>query len=140
MGDKLSVIGESLNTEQHLRRLRIRLTVIYAALMAVALIILSLLVVNADQRVRSSEMNTDLLTRAQFGASLLSFDDGHVNTAEFRENDDITGGYPQLWVFEPTGIEDRPVRIVAGPSENYFRDGDWLGVAEATIAEETSTM
>ena len=50
-----------MDTARHLRRIRIRLTVIFAVMMAVALGVVTVLVIDADRRVRDSEMSSELL-------------------------------------------------------------------------------
>ncbi len=124
-----------MNSTQHLMRLRLRLTLIYAAVMAVALAIFALVVINADRRVRASEMDSDLLAQAQVGAQSLFFEEGDVVVDLFRE-EELTESYPQLWVVAASGGPEDPVWVAAEPAENYFPGADLEDYARSVLFEE----
>ena len=123
-----------MNTGRHLQRLRLRLTVIYAVVMAVALAVFALVVINADRRVRASEMDDDLLATAQLGAQAVFFEEGELVVDRFFE-EDLAESYPQLWVVEAAGGPEDPVWVAAEPEDDYFQ-ADLEDYARSVLFED----
>ena len=123
------------SSARHLQRLRLRLTIIYAAVMVVALAIFALVVINADRRVRSSEMDADLLATAQLGAAALFFEEDELVVERFIE-EDLAFSYPQLWVVRAAGGPDDPVWVAAEPDENFFPEADLEDYARSVLFDE----
>ena len=128
-----------MDTARHLRRIRIRLTVIFSVMMAVALGVVTVLVIDADRRVRDSEMSSELLTTAQRGAQALYFnEEGDLDARDFEAADTLLWSYPQLWVFHVDDDAEFGVSPIAGPAENYYPDADteWLQEYAAAVIFE----
>lgn len=128
-----------MKTEAHLRRIRIRLTVVYALMMGVALFALALLAVNTDERVRNSDMNEAMLGAAQFGASGLVFDEDEIVLTNFVDESEFVEHYPQLFLFVPDDEVEEPfVSEVAGPVDSYWPDADIRWYASGVINDGTN--
>jgi two-component system, OmpR family, sensor kinase len=119
-------------TDRYLRRLRWSLTALFAVATLVALAILVAVAVRIDSDLRWSAMGETLLARAQLAGGAIYFDDDRAAVGErFLADDALTGGWPQVWVFE---IEDDGVLALVGPAEDWF--GLELGEAAARVAFE----
>lgn len=128
-----------MKTETHLRRIRIRLTVVYALMMGVALFALAFLAINTDERVRNSDMNEAMLSAAQFGASGLVFDEDEIVLTNFVDESDFVEHYPQLFLFVPDEDGEEPfVAQVAGPSDSYWPEADLRWYASGVINDGTN--
>lgn len=108
-----------MSADRHLRRLRWRLTAVYAAVMAVSLVAFSFLVIGADRRVRAGEMDQDLLAQAQLGANAVSVtEDGELIADRYYDEPELFAGYPLVFVVG-AGPEGG-LWLAAGPED------DWL--------------
>ena len=111
-----------MNTDQHLRRIRLRLTLVFAAVMGLALLVLALLAIRTDERVRESELSADLLSRAQAGANAIFFDEeGSLVLDDFEADDGLVNGYPQLYVYSSFD-EEGPLIRIHRPPEPFYDD------------------
>lgn len=120
-----------MTTVEFLKQTRLRLTLVYAAVMAAVLLAFSALVISADTRVRSAEMDQDLQTQAQRGAAALFVDEeGRVVAERFVEDGDLTNAYPQLWAIAAT---DDGIDVLVGPEDDYFPEADLEGLALAVL-------
>jgi len=105
-------------TERYLQRLRLRLALLYAVAMVIALGILVYVVLQVDEDLRWSDMSEVLLSRAQQAAGTVVFTaDGDVVVDRFESDSDLTEGWPQAWLFELDGNE---VYALAGPREDWY--------------------
>lgn len=105
-------------TDRYLQRLRLRLALLYAVAMAIALGILVYVVVRVDADLRWASMNEALLSRAQETASSVVFaEDGSIIIDRFLEDESLTDGWPQAWLYELSRDE---IFALAGPTEDWY--------------------
>lgn len=124
-------------THRYLQRLRLRMALLYAVAMVIALGILVIVVVRVDENLRWSDMNEVLLTQAQEAAGSVVFaEDGTIIIDRFYDNENLTEGWPQAWLFERSGEE---VYALAGPNEDWY-DADLDSYAEAVLFDEVTWL
>ncbi|MGF1666455.1 MAG: sensor histidine kinase [Acidimicrobiia bacterium] len=117
-------------TDRFLRRLRWSLTALFAAATLLALAVLVVVAVRIDSDLRWSAMGETLLSQAQLAGESIYFDADRAAVGDrFLADESLTGGWPQVWVFE---FEDDGVLALVGPSEDWF--GLELGEAAARVA------
>lgn len=112
-----------LNTQEHLKRLRIRLTLVYAIVMAAALLFLSGYVIRSYVDVQTREAEAHLLESAQQAASVVYFNEEGDLIVDGYYDEDLQYAYPQLWVLEESSNSEG-FDIVAAPSESYFQEAN----------------
>ena len=104
------------------------MTALFAAATAIGLAILVVVVIRVDTDLRWSAMSEALLEQAQAGAGAVVVDDG-VDVDRFLSDATLTGGWPQVWIYEADGDEAFPA---AGPVDDWY-DAELDGYAAAVI-------
>ena len=108
------------------------MTALFAAATAIGLAILVVVVIRVDTDLRWSAMSEALLEQAQAGAGAVVVDDG-VDVERFLSDATLTGGWPQVWIYEADGDEAFPA---AGPVDDWY-DAELDGYAAAVIFDGT---
>lgn len=117
-------------TDRHLRRLRWSLTALFSLATAVSLAVLATVALRVDSDLRWAAMSESLLSRAQQAGASIYFDDERNAVGDrFLADDDLTGGWPQAWVYE---VDGDAVLALVGPDE------DWYGVDAAEAAHRVA--
>ena len=92
-----------------LRRLRISLTLLFTAAMAVGLGALAVLVAHKDSEARLDSLESTMGRRVTGASRLIYYSNrGRLRLDGLRE-DDLTAGTPEIRVFDGTGARPRPV-------------------------------
>jgi signal transduction histidine kinase len=118
-------------TDHHLRRLRWSLTAWFSLALAVSLAVLTIVTLRVDSDLRWAAMSESLLARAQQAGASIYFDDERNAVGDrFLADGDLTGGWPQAWVYE---VDGEAVLALAGPDE------DWYGVDPSEAAQRVVT-
>jgi signal transduction histidine kinase len=112
-------------TQRSLRRLRRELAALFGVTTMLALGVLSVVVFRIDDDLRWARTEEVLVNRAQQAAAAVAVIDGDLVVDRFEADDELTGGWPQVWVH---GFGDEGLEAVAGPTE------DWYGVDVAAAA------
>jgi signal transduction histidine kinase len=95
-----------------LRRLRLSLTLLFTAAMAVGLAALALLVIHKDSEARLDSLQGAMGRRVSGASRLIYYSNaGRLRLDGLRE-DDLTAGTPEILVFDGTGAHPR--RVFAG--------------------------
>lgn len=81
-----------------LRSLRLRLTLLYAIVSALALGTLGAFLLIADERLRSNSLDADLRLQATQGVRSVWFDNETFHSESFVGDDSLVAGFPQLYV------------------------------------------
>lgn len=111
-------------TQRSLRRLRRELAALFAVTTMLALGALSVVVFRIDDDLRWARTEEVLLDRARQAAGSVAVIDGDLVVDRFEGDDELTGGWPQVWVH---GFGDSGPEAVAGPTEDWYE----VDVAEA---------
>lgn len=84
---------------RRLQRLRLRLTVVFALASAIGLVVLTLVAVTTDRRLRDDEIRAETQRRARSAQVLIAYDQGRLYLDAFVE-DEIANSSPQLFLIE----------------------------------------
>ncbi len=130
-----------MSTAAHLRTARIRLTLAYGAVMAVVLVVMALLIVAVDLRLREAEAAGSLLEAAQRAAADVTIDpNGDLDMTVFLADETVRGGYPQAWVMAVDSEAPDGIRIVGRPYEDWLGAPPVVDVAVGVIDEDATWM
>ncbi len=98
-----------------LRRLRLSLTVLFTAALAVGLAVLAALVLHKDSEARLDSLESTMGRRVTGASRLIYYsNEGRLRLDGLR-GDDLTVGTPEVRVFDGTGPRPRPVFASNGP-------------------------
>jgi two-component system OmpR family sensor kinase len=92
-------VTEQRVASRPLRRLRWRLTILYAGVSALGLIILAVLAARTDQQQRDTQLHDEMRLRANTAVALLYYEDDKLQL-DGLVDDDVTIGSPYLVVLE----------------------------------------
>ncbi len=130
-----------MKTAEHLRTARIRLTLAYAAVMAVVLVVMALLIVAVDLRLRESEASGSLLEAAQRAAADVTIDpDGNLDMTVFLSDEAVRAGYPQTWVMAVDPDAPDGIRTVGRPYEDWLGAPPLVDVAIGVVDDDATWM
>jgi len=98
-----------------LQRLRLRLTLFFSLTSAVGLVALTLVALSTDRRLRDEDLHKEMERRVHTAQSLLDFDVEEGIILDFFEEDDISIGSPQVYVFDQPDDENAPLHLAYAP-------------------------
>ena len=107
-----------------LRRVRLRLTLLYAVISAIGLGTLGAFLLITEGRLRSNALNADLRLQATQGVRSVWFDNETFHSEAVSGDETLHSGYPQLYVvLRKDGAEDGTpgVDAVVTPRSPYYR-------------------
>jgi two-component system OmpR family sensor kinase len=112
--------------ELRLRRLRWRLTALFAATFALGLSVLAVVVISTDGRLRSDRLDSSLLAQAQNADRRVTFDDqNRVRTESLVAESTWARAYPQVYVVtdqRPTVETVTATTVTSGPNTELTPD------------------
>lgn len=111
---------------RRLRRLRLSLTLLFTAAMAVGLAALALLVIHKDREARIDSLEGTMGRRVSGASRLIYYSDRGRLRLDGLRDDDLTAGTPEIRVFD--GVGRRPRQIFAGVDRE-------LPLSDAQLAE-----
>lgn len=120
-----------------LRRLRLRLTLLFTGAYAIGLVVLAVLVIEGDVRFGHSRLDADLRQRARDATPLVSFDSqGRIDVSPLVDGG-YADGYPWMFVYAKTApsASGPAFRRVLRSSAPLAPSGDYSAVARDALAE-----
>ena len=111
-------------TAQRLRRMRMRLTVLYTLVSGIGLAVLATFVLIADADLRSNALDQDLRLKASQGVRSVWYDKDQLQIENIQADVSITRGYPQVYVVEITDlakIDATPPKVAVRVAPNRPR-------------------
>jgi len=109
-----------VKTEDHLSRLRWRITLIYALAMTIGLLGFGKFLLQSYLNTQRQEVSAELLLSANKAASAVAYgDDDFVDTEGYFEHD-YEKEDPQLWIVAWDDNDESGYTVLAGPDESFF--------------------
>jgi two-component system OmpR family sensor kinase len=121
---------------RRLHRLRWRLTLFFSLTSAFGLVVLTLVALGSDARLRDEELHREMERRVHTAQSLLDYDAIDGVDLSYFDDDDISIGSPQLYVLDKPRRGTGPLHVAHAPKRPVPDVG--AGVADiATVALDT---
>ncbi len=123
-----------MKTDAALRRIRIRLAIIYAALTGLTLIVMAGFALNSDAQVRDSSLNDDLRAAVQqASADIVLTEGGVLDTEQFLANTELRQSYPIIFVWATSDNTESGVELVGEPAYDVGGDSNLEDYAASVL-------
>lgn len=115
-----------------LQRLRIQLTLLFVVASSLGLVVLAVVAIGIDARLRADRLDASLRVRVQAASHAVYYEEGTLHLEGVRDDSSLAEGEPNLYVLE-AAAPGGEIAVAYAPPSPDFSDLDLAGIAKQAV-------